>query len=135
MKSKLFLTELMISIFFFSVLTAFCVQLFAEAYSMSEGSEKLTHAVTKASNVAEYYDGWDFSKENWQIFFSQGKWDGDTWQVSFDKEWEACAEDGCYLLTVSFRNEDGFCEAYITVEDEQGGEIYSLMTKRIYGEG
>ena len=61
--AKLFLTELMISIFFFAVIAAICVQLFSEANAMSVQSEELVHSVNLASNVAEYYTVWDWQEE------------------------------------------------------------------------
>lgn len=130
--SKLFLTELMISIFFFSVITAFCVQLFSEAHSLSVRSEKLTHAVEIAANVAEYYNGWDFDNESWQKVFPQGSWKQDTWKMNLDENWEPCKEDGKYILEMHLRENGNLLEAHIMVKGEQADVLYTLMTSRIH---
>lgn len=129
--SKLFLTELMLSIFLFSVITAVCVQLFVEAYTMSRRSENLTQAVNAAANVAECFSVWDMEQESWSRFFPQGSWNQDTWQLLYDEAWQPCKENGQYLLEMKLVKEGAFHEAYITVTDNQGEELYSLMTKRI----
>ena len=129
--SKLFLTELMLSIFLFSVITAVCVQLFAESYTMSRRSENLTQAVNAAANVAECYNVWDLEQESWSAFFPHGSWNGETWQLFYDETWQPCEENGQYLLEMKLVKEDVFLKAHITVTDNQGDELYSLMTKRI----
>lgn len=129
--SKLFLTELMLSIFLFSVITAVCVQLFADAYTMSRRSENLTQAVNAAANVAECYSIWDLQQESWDNLFPEGKKNRDTWMLSYDENWQPCQGDGTYLLEMKIIEEGAFLEAHIAVTDSQGDELYSLMTKRI----
>jgi len=131
--SKLFLTELMLSIFLFSVITAVCVQLFVESYTMSRRSQNLTQAVNVASNTAECYSVWDFQKDSWNTFFPQGNWNQDTWQLFYDKDWQPCKENGTYLLEMKLVREDIFLVAHISVTDQQNRELYSLITKRIDG--
>lgn len=132
--SKLFLTELMIAIFFFAVVTAVCVQLFAEAHIMSVRSEALTQSVNAAANVAECYTVWDWQKESWEALFPEGSWVGETWQQSYDEAWQPCHEAGSYLLEMKVEQVGAFREAQIAVTDDRGQELYSLKTKRMYGE-
>lgn len=132
--AKLFLTELMLAIFFFSLVTAFCVQLFVEAHAMSTESEKLTKAVNTAANAAECYSSWDFQKESWQSIFPQGSWEQDKWQLSYDENWCPCTDQGSYLLQMQLTQKDSLCEAHISVQDAQGRELYVLDAKRVCGQ-
>lgn len=129
--AKLFLTELMIAIFFFALVAAVCVQLFVEAHSMSVRSEEMIHSVNIAANVAECYSGWDFREESWQQLFPEGNWQGDTWQMYYDEEWRPCVADGNYLLEMQLVKDDVLCEAHITIKDCLEKELYSLITKRV----
>ncbi|MEF9916510.1 MAG: hypothetical protein RSD97_04745 [Lachnospiraceae bacterium] len=52
-RSSLFLLELIISILFFSLASAVCIQLFAKAHLQSNQTAELNMAVTKASSIAE----------------------------------------------------------------------------------
>ena len=52
-KSSLFLLELMISIVFFAISAAGCVQIFAKAHMLSEQAEQLDLAVSIAQSLAD----------------------------------------------------------------------------------
>lgn len=132
--AKLFLTELMLAIFFFSLVTAFCVQLFAEAHTMSIESEKLTGAVNAAANTAECYGCWDFRKESWESIFPEGSWQEDGWCIAYDEQWQPCKEGGSYLLSMQLTQKDSLRAAHISVQDARGRELYALDTKRVRGQ-
>ena len=124
--SKLFLMELIIAIFFFSVIVTICVQLFAGAYTMSVHSRELVQSVNLASNVAEYYRVWD-----WQEVFPQGEWQGNRWQIAYDKSWQPDKDRVQYILRLDLDSRDGLHGAKITISDEAAGRvIYELPVKR-----
>lgn len=54
-RSGLFLLELVISILFFSLASAVCIQLFVQAHLMDRDNKNLTHAVQVCDNFAEVY--------------------------------------------------------------------------------
>lgn len=56
-KSGLFLMELILAIFFFSVAAAICVRLFVTSHELSRESVRLNHAVTMAESIAEAFYG------------------------------------------------------------------------------
>lgn len=132
--SKLFLTELIIAIFFFAVITAVCVQLFADAHVMSKRSGEITQSVNAAANAAEYYTVWDYNKDSWNELFPEGKWDKDKWQIYYDEQWQPCDGNGSYLMEMELRQEGIMHTSYIAVTDKQGTELYSLEVKRVHGE-
>lgn len=54
-RAGLFLMELTISIFFFSIAAAVCLQIFAKAHSLNVESEALSRAHVIATNIADEY--------------------------------------------------------------------------------
>ena len=56
-KSGLFLMELIMSIMFFSLAAAICVELFVKSHALSRTSVELNHAVIECESVAEYIYG------------------------------------------------------------------------------
>lgn len=56
-KSGLFLMELILAIFFFSIAAAICVRLFVTSHQLSRESVQLNHAVTMAESIAEAFYG------------------------------------------------------------------------------
>lgn len=56
-KSGLFLMELILAIFFFSIAAAICVRLFVTSHRLSRESVQLNHAVTMAESIAEAFYG------------------------------------------------------------------------------
>ncbi len=86
-KSSLFLMELIIAIFFFSLASAVCVRLFVGAHKLAEKSVNLNHAVNWTQNVAETFyscngnlnsivDNFEnsYSSDNKLILFFDGDW-------------------------------------------------------------
>ena len=63
--SGLFLLELMISIAFFAIAAAGCVQIFARAHSLSKQAERLDQAVSIAQNLTEENSGRSAESKTW----------------------------------------------------------------------
>lgn len=63
-KSSLFLMELIIVIFFFTLTSAVCLQVFVEAHFVAEKTKGMNQAILWADNAAEcfYEFGEDFEK-------------------------------------------------------------------------
>lgn len=54
-KSGLFLIELILGIFFFSVCATICAQIFVKSHTLSKKSVDLTHAVSFSQSLAEEF--------------------------------------------------------------------------------
>ena len=65
--SGLFLLELMISIAFFAIAAAGCVQIFAKAHSLSGQAERLDQAVSIAQSLTEENSGQNAEKQRQSI--------------------------------------------------------------------
>lgn len=67
-KSNLFLLELIISILFFSIASAACIQLFVKAHLLDNKTKEQNLAVTWSQNLAEL---WQFSAGDMSIVYKQ----------------------------------------------------------------
>ena len=117
--SRIFMTELMFSIFFFIVISAVCVQCFAGSYAKSNEAKEITNAVNLASNAAEEY----LSNANYNGFTDY-----------YDKNWnETIDEDAAYKVTslVIEPESEGSCQSmHVVVSTISDEEIYSLVVEK-----
>lgn len=137
--SKLFLTELMISIFFFAVIAAICTQIFSEAHMMSKQARELTGGVNAAANVAECFEVWDGTEQSWQAVFPKGVWaEQEIWYQAYDEQWQPVDTTGAYVTVMQINVSDGMAQAQITVKpyDEAADAqiIYELDIERMLWE-
>lgn len=113
-KSSLFLLELMISIVFFALAAAGCVQVFAKAHMLSQEAGRLDLAVSVAQSLAEEY-GMQKTADSLRYYDEQGN---------------TCKkEDGVYQAQITQTDADGLNRISITVTDMEKQEtVYSLQT-------
>ncbi len=117
--SRIFMTELMFSIFFFIIVSAICVQCFAGSFAKSKEAKEITQAVNLASNAAEAY----LTNDNYEGFTDY-----------YDSNWNPSSdENGAYKVTSLVIEPDGNKQCQTmhvvisTIEDE---EIYSLEVEK-----
>ena len=109
-KSGLFLIELILSIFFFIIAMAVCLQLFVKAHTLSQDTIAMNHAILWTQNLAELFlgnDG-DFScvKQAYRDSdcVDSFAFDADTCLLlAFDKKWNA-TNNTADLITTSLRS-------------------------------
>lgn len=112
--SRMFLTELMFSIFFFLVVIAICTQLFAESYIMSSKAGELAHATNVASNIAEEFLGTDL--EDFTRYY--------------DENWQEVSSDGVYKATGIITEREMILSMSISVSSMDDEEIYALTVEK-----
>ncbi len=83
----LFLMELIIAIFFFSLASTVCIQLFVKAHLMSRDSVDLNKAVMWSQNFAEAFDGFDGNLDDISNALNCSMNGSDTLLLEFDKNW------------------------------------------------
>lgn len=148
-KTSLFLMELIISIMFFAIASAVCIQLFVKSYQISTSSVELNHAVQWAENAAEVYYSCsgDLNAVGGILSEKDGFFVDDTngLQICFDTDWKPICEEsqlkntGYYLLLV-VKKEADMPTADIQVRKNVSGsydsaddtEIYSLHNLLLY---
>ena len=120
-RSSLFLLELMISIVFFALAAAGCVQVFAKAHMLSQEAGRLDMAVSVAQSLAEECSG-SRMEDN---------------QRYYDELGNVCGkEDWVYLAEILQTEQAGMNQIHITVMDmETQDTLYTLQTASYLPDG
>ena len=116
--SRIFMTELMFSIFFFIIIATICLQCFAQSYAKSKDAKNLTQAVGIVSNAAELYLSSNLN---------------DDFTNYYDEDWNEIEGEGVYKLTGIITEADDLGVESMslrvsTMDDEE--EIYSLVVEK-----
>jgi len=133
-KSGLFLIELIISIAFFAVSSAICVQLFAQAHTLSSKSGDINMAVTSAQSAAEYFkaSAASLSLEELAALMDATS-SGDSILVYYGENWERlpAPDSARFTMTMTLDMKDALAVADIRIDDSQGGvPLYQLTAKK-----
>lgn len=133
-KSGPFLIELIISILFFSVASAVCMQLFVQAHLVSKESNDTNMAVITAQTAAECIKGTNGSGDKLKEFLGavQGT-DNNVYEVRYDKNWSPISDESyVYKMIIQFDETDNnFVNASINViKSDNQTSIYTLETKK-----
>lgn len=156
-KTSLFLMELIISILFFSIASAVCIQLFVRSHLLSNQTIDTNHAVMWSENIAELFmaSNGDFDQltailsdtegiSDMQSFVSQSFDDKQQLSLYFNSDWglivSSDALDGsAYALTLqSYVNKQ---TAYgnidvISIDSSDSSEpIYTLLVQKYIQKG
>lgn len=116
-KSSLFLMELIISILFFSMTSAACIQLFVKAHLLNVKTTEQNQTVMWTQNLAELwraYDGdmlkiytqlsADYDSENKGYVYLSN--DGRNLHLYFDSKWNQTQNDITYIVSLSDKGYD-----------------------------
>ncbi len=144
-KSSLFLMEILISILFFSVAAAACIQLFVKAHVLDNQTKEQNQAVIWSQNLAELwhtpngdaysvYDqlGKDYPEatKNGAIYFSNIT---PSFTLYFNKDWELCSAEHSseivYYITFSDIGYDEKTQLYTAeISFHKGEEIFYQLS-------
>lgn len=134
-RSSLFLTELLISLLFFSLASAVCIRLFAKSHLISRDTINQNNAIVQAQNLAETWLATEGNMQEINRLLEQGilSEDGLRIRLLFDEDWaplsgnsEAESSYVAELLSSASASEDGLLHATVSVYENQGNVIYSL---------
>lgn len=90
-KTSLFLMEIIITVMFFSVAGAVCMQLFVQTHLTNQKTRELNHAVAKAQGFAEVMRGTDGSIDAVMDKYPTAIYAGDSFfEVYYDEDFEPC---------------------------------------------
>lgn len=141
-RSSLFLLELILVIFFFSLASAVCIELFVKAHLTQQETKALNRAVPLAESAAEGFHSVSGDLERLRELFPEGQLSeaGDCFQVFYDEEWHPLETgEGVYTLAIvpaepeddtgqnerQAGGERALARAIVRVSDEKG-TIYEL---------
>lgn len=110
----LMLFELVIAIGFFAVFAAIFLHIVFSARQLSEKNNNLSHAIIAAENAAECFKA------------------GAEPTLFYNEDWNPSDESSAaYKLSLDISSNEGVSTAYITVNDKNGGEVFSLTVKTL----
>ena len=105
-KAGLFLIELIISIFFFSICCAVCVSLFAKAHNLSSENENRAQGLLKLQSAQSVLLKNDFENLS-QMLCGKNKSD-DNFVCFYDKNWQEIESEGAFCLQITRNSRDEF---------------------------
>ena len=130
-KATLFLMELVIVIFFFSICAAICANMFGSAQQMADNSENLSRAVVEARSVASCYKAADGDLEKTARLLDGVQLD-DSAVVYFDEAWNKIAdsETAQFAVQLKQREHPGEADVYILhLNKASDNIIFSIPVK------
>lgn len=149
-RSSLFLMEMIIAIFFFSLTSAVCIQLFARSHLLSQQTVDQNHAVLQAQNLAEGFLATEGDLAQMKKLFpecSAGNPEN-TLLLLFDGEWKECGpEQARYAACLlSYCDNEDLIAADISVisldplqdfdaADPEASQLLSCLTASVNGSG
>lgn len=127
--STLFLMELVVVLFFFSVFAAIFVTVFGSAQQMAQDSRNLSSAVLVARSGASCYKASDGQLSQVADLLDGTLQDGDV-QVYYDKDWQPAQspEPDGFCLHVTAGNIAGEADIVVQTQNDDS-EIYRLQVK------
>lgn len=148
-KSALFLFELIVVIFLFTVSAAICINIFAKSYSFSTTSEALTMSSLKAETAAEVFKDKDgdlngiqeilkLQDNNYDLEESSKDEPNYLIDVYYDKDWQATNKDKAYYtMTIDTGNQQKMSKgklvsAEIVVKEKQK-TVFETTAKKFIG--
>lgn len=130
-KATLFLMELVLVIFFFSICAAICVNIFGSVQTMADNSENVSRAAVEARSAASCFKAAEGDLEQTALLLNGVETD-DSVLVYFDKNWNRtdAAETAWYAVQLKQRTKPGEADVYILQLDTASDNIlFSIPVK------
>ena len=130
-KATLFLMELVLVIFFFSICAAICVNIFGSAQTMADNSENVSRAAVEARSAASCFKAAEGDLEQTALLLNGVEAD-DSVLVYFDNNWNRTAdtETAWYAVQLKQRIQPGEADVYILQLDTASDNIlFSIPVK------
>ena len=131
-QSSLFLIELIFVIFFFSLTSMLCVQVFVKAHLTGKEAKEESLGSTLVSSVAEALSYMDTSNTDtpFEELFPKAKETKDGWQIAYDENGTAVSSNNAtYYLTIIKETNDHLNHYSIVLKDADGDSIDTLDLK------
>lgn len=130
-KSALFLMELILAIFFFSLASAVCIQLFVKAHLIGASTTNKNHSILWAQNIAEVYTGTGADFNATVSALNATPVSDRSFCLYFDSDWNpASPESAAFIASVTTQSIDNMSTAKITLTDASNDTIYQLSVSR-----
>lgn len=109
-KSSLFLMEMIVTLLFFSIASAICVQLFAQSHILSRQADELNIAVSVSQSFIEVMRGTDGGIDAIAEQFPYAeRISTSSLEQYYDADYTECSyEDACYVAEVTLSQTNAF---------------------------
>ena len=131
-RASLFLMELMISILFFAISGAVCIQLFVKAHTINEETAAKSKATLIAQDICEYYHYTNGNKADMLSYYWDYEETEDSILLYFTESGDICSSVGAtYVATLTFGQELSYHILPLDIKstDEQES-LYSTKIKK-----
>lgn len=132
-RTSLVLMELIITILFFSLASAVCVQLFVNSHLTTVKTKNLNEAVNISQSIAEVMNGTSGSLNDMKTFFPYAEGDDDYFVICYDENFKETSDvdKAQYAADVSVSSVGKLYNTTITFVDlSDYSTIYSLDTSK-----
>lgn len=131
-RASLFLMELMISILFFSLSSAVCIQLFVKAHTINETTEDKSNATLIAQDICEYFHHCGGDKSQMLSYFWDYEEVEDSIHLYFTESGSSCSNVGAkYIATLTFGQELSFHTLSLEIRCmDNKDSLYSTQIKK-----
>ena len=96
-RTSLVLMELIITILFFSIASAVCVQLFVKSHLISKETNELNNAVNISQSISEVMNGTNGSLSSIQNFYPTAVGDDDYFVIYYDENFNETLDTDSYM--------------------------------------
>lgn len=130
-KSSLFLLELILSIFFFSIASGVCIQLFVKAHLLGVETMEFNQANLWSQNIAETFYASEDSALLLDLFPFQETNVKDTYVLNFDQDFQPMAthtDNTVYTLTITLSEDKLYQNAFLYVSKDD--VFFDLQLKK-----
>lgn len=121
-KSSLFLLELILSIFFFSIASGVCIQLFVKAHLLGVETMEYNQANLWSQNIAETFYASEDSALLLDLFPFQETNVKDIYVLNFDQDFQpmtAHNDNTVYMLTITLSEDKQYQNAFLYVSKDE----------------
>jgi len=134
-KSSLFLLELIIVLFFFSLCTAICVNIFAKAKTLSTQSYELNNSVLVVQNAAECFKATDADAREIALLLG-GIQNNNVVSVTYNENWNTTKSSNyTYKLIININTtQKNMASADLNVI-KNTATLYSLSVSTLFDAG
>ena len=129
-RASLFLMELMISIMFFAISGAVCIQLFVKAHTINEVTEDKSKATLIAQDICEYFHYTGGDKYDMLSYYWDYEETEDSILLYFTESGDICSSVGAtYVAALTFEQELSY--HILTLDIKSTDDQESLYSTRI----
>ncbi len=128
-RSSIFLMEIILNLFLFSILMIVGLQFFIQTHTLTEQTARLHQAVAGCKSVASVFENGNGTRSGLLDFYHYGVSLDDKTLLFLDSDFQECGKkDACFYITVTIKetDTDGLTKAHISCTTEDNQVIYSL---------